>query len=216
MWTVSTIFSVLSAVFWLVNYKNIPTAWHYRFYKSLFYFFYVNKNPKAIEENVFRTRVWKSRSSFMECDLNGHKSNSTYFSDLDIARTDLMVDVFKKTFLDTKKKTGKWIYLPLGAVATVFRREIKPFAAYTIKSKIVAWDDKWLFVVSKFEMVGIPKTCAISVTKYVFKMGRKTIPPADALKDCGLWTPEAEAKARAELPKCQGLLDLDQLEDEEF
>ncbi|KAK9370859.1 hypothetical protein V1509DRAFT_614995 [Lipomyces kononenkoae] len=216
MWRLSTIFSVLSVLFWAVNAKNIPFAWHGRFYKSVLYYLWINRNPAAIEADVFRTKVWTSRSPAMECDANGHKSNSTYFSDLDIARTDLMVDVFKKMLLNTKKETGIWPYLPLGAVVSIFRREIKPYAKYSIKSKIIGWDEKWLFIVSRFELAGSPKACAISISKYVFKLGRKTIAPRDALKQCGLWSPEVEAKGYDGRKKVQGLLDLDQLEEEKF
>ncbi|KAK9333720.1 hypothetical protein V1520DRAFT_331547 [Lipomyces starkeyi] len=216
MWSLSTLFSVFSVLFWVVNAKNIPLAWHARFYRSLVYFLWINKNTPAVEADVFRTRVWTSRSPAMECDLNGHKSNSTYFSDLDIARTDLMVDVFKNMLLSTKKESGIWPYIPLGAVVSIFRREIKPFVKYNIKSKIIGWDEKWLFVVSRFELAGSTNTCAISLSKYVFKLGRRTITPQDALKQCGLWSPEVEAKGYDGRKKVQGLIDLDQLEEEEF
>ncbi|KAK9322367.1 hypothetical protein V1517DRAFT_323591 [Lipomyces orientalis] len=216
MWSLSTIFSVFSVLFWVVNSKSIPFAWHCRFYRSLIYFLWINRNTPAVEANVFRTRVWTSRSPPMECDLNGHKSNSTYFSDLDNARTDLMVDVFKKMLLGTRKESGTWPYLPLGAVVSIFRREIKPFAKYNIKSKIIGWDGKWLFVVSRFELAESAHTCAISISKYVFKLGRKTIAPQDVLKQCGLWSPEVEDKGREGRKKVQGLMDLDQLEEEEF
>ncbi|KAK9247956.1 hypothetical protein V1506DRAFT_530282 [Lipomyces tetrasporus] len=216
MWSLSTIFSVFSVLFWVVNSKSIPLAWHCRFYRSLIYFLWINRNTPAVEANVFRTRIWSSRSPPMECDLNGHKSNSTYFSDLDNARTDLMVDVFKKMLLGTRRESGTWPYLPLGAVVSIFRREIKPFAKYNIKSKIIGWDGKWLFVVSRFELADSAHTCAISISKYVFKLGRKTIAPQDALKQCGLWSAEVEAKGREGRKKVQGLMDLDQLEEEEF
>ncbi|KAK9447651.1 uncharacterized protein V1518DRAFT_428619 [Limtongia smithiae] len=215
MWSISTIFSVLTASYFLISWKNIPFAWHFRFYKSLGYYLYVHKNKLEVEADPFRTSTVQYRSPAAECDLNGHKSNSTYFSDLDIARTDLMVDVFRKMLLDTKAKEGKWPYIPLGAVASIFRREIKPYALYNIKSRILGWDEKWLFVISRFESPS-GKLHALSVTKYVFKLGRKTIAPKDALDQCGLWSPEIEKRGQEGRKKVQGFLDLDALEDEPF
>ncbi|KAK9460561.1 uncharacterized protein V1516DRAFT_696284 [Lipomyces oligophaga] len=198
MWSLSSLFTAFSVVFWVLNYKNIPLT------------------PSEEVGNVFRVRTYTTRSPAMECDLNGHKSNSTYFSDLDIARTDLMVDVFRKLILDLKKRDGRWVYIPLGAVASVFRREIKPYASYNIRSKIVGWDDKWLFVVSKFESPQTKKLHAISVTKYVFKMGRKTLPIREALERNGTWSPEIERQGREGMKWVQGIVDLDQIEEMPF
>ncbi|KAK9457981.1 hypothetical protein V1511DRAFT_508076 [Dipodascopsis uninucleata] len=215
MWSLTSIFGALNGIYWLVNLKNAPFYWHVRFYTALFYNLLFIKNPPALEADVFRSRTYTTRSPLSECDLNGHKSNSTYFSDLDIARTEVVSDVFKKWINDSRSKTGKFPYVALGAVSTIFRREIKPLVQFQIKSKVVGWDDKWLFVVSKFYTDGGKKFCAVSVAKYVCKFGRKTVPPKECLEACGLWTPEVELKGREGRKKVQGLLDLDQLEHEE-
>jgi hypothetical protein len=38
--------------------------------------------------------ITSSRSPLTECDINLHKSNSTYFSDLDISRSNLVMLLF--------------------------------------------------------------------------------------------------------------------------
>ncbi|KAK9488220.1 hypothetical protein V1527DRAFT_449610 [Lipomyces starkeyi] len=76
------------------------------------------------------------------------------------------------------------------------------------------WDEKWLFVISRFQLARSTNTGAISLSKYVFKLGRTTITPQDALKQCGLWSPEVEAKVYDGRKNMQGLMDLDQLEEE--
>lgn len=149
----------------------------------------------------------------MECDLNFHKSNSTYFSDLDIARTDLMVDVFRDMLSETKKKEGFYPYIPLGAVTCIFKRELKPYQQYKIRSKVLGWDEKWLFVLSKFEYMN-GKLAAVAVTKYVFKLKRRTIPPKDAIQMCYQWSEELEKKGREGMVKVKGLLEIEALEDE--
>ncbi|KAK7207418.1 hypothetical protein BZA70DRAFT_13518 [Myxozyma melibiosi] len=215
-WSVSTIFTAVTAVFWLLNAKNFPFAWHIRFYKSLTYFLYIHKPRPEVAGDVFRKSIYTNRSPAMECDLNGHKSNSTYFSDLDIARTDLMVEVFRKLLLDVKKNDGIWLYIPVGAVATVFKREIKPYIKYQISSRVLGWNDKWLFVLSRFEDPKTKKLYAFSLTKYVLKKGRITVPIPEALKASDLWSEEVERKGREGLKYAQGLLDLDMLEEVEI
>lgn len=124
-----------------------------------------------------------------------------------------MVSVFRKILLDVKKKEGKWLYIPVGAVATVFKREIKPYANFVIKSRIIAWDDKWLFVLSRFESPESGKLHAVSLTKYVFKLGRKTVPPVEAMEKCNLWNEDVEKKGREGMKTAQAILDLDKLEE---
>ena len=64
-----------------------------------------------------------------------------------------------------------------------FKRELKPFEKYKISSRILAWDRKWLFVISKF-VTAENKVNAIAITKYVFKVGRLTIAPEEYLRHC--------------------------------
>ena len=78
---------------------------------------------------------------------------------------------------------------PLGSVMTIFKRELKPFQRYQIRSRILGWNEKWLFVLSRFEFSDRNKTlAAIALSKYVFKFNKVTIPPEEAIKICGLDT----------------------------
>ncbi|KAK9480576.1 hypothetical protein V1514DRAFT_324836 [Lipomyces japonicus] len=215
MWSVSTILAGVTALFWLVNLKSFPTFWHFRFYNSLFKHLYFYKPSKAVASDVFHTRVYTTRSPAMECDLNLHKSNSTYFSDLDIARTDLIAGLFHKWINDVKRKENRWPYVALAGVVSLFRREIKPYSKFNIKSRVIGWDEKWIFVLSRFETPK-GKLIATCVSKYVFKLGRKTVPPKDVLDHCGMWNDEVENKGNDGRKRVQGIIDLDQLDEVDF
>lgn len=111
----------------------------------------------------------------------------------------------------------------LGGVQCVFKREIPPYKPYEIWSRVLSWDDKWLYMVSHFVEMGAfkpngyylqdnrdpqptntntppsrevseeqfrekmqKKVFASAVSRYVFKQGRKTLPPEKMLQKCGL------------------------------
>lgn len=137
-----------------------------------------------------------------ECDLNLHKSNSTYFSDLDIARTHLICHLFKHSL-----RTRRSMYVALAGVSCLFRREIKPFEKYEVVNRVLGWDKKWVWVVSHFVQLGGKleaskggekpqrKIFASALSKYVFKMGRITVKPEELLNECKLLPPRPAAAA---------------------
>lgn len=149
-------------------------------------------------------------------DYNLHKSNSTYFSDLDVSRTALVTKLYIKGcgILNKKlTKEGKGrgpLAVILGSVYTNFKREIPAYKRYEVVSKVVGWDEKWLYIVTWFLNPSVskksPKTggalsppdgkalLAMSVSKYVVKKGRWTVAPEAVLAAGGL-LPEKPADA---------------------
>lgn len=143
-----------------------------------------------------------------------HKSNSTYFSDLDISRTALVTRLYTpgwsivneeldKELLEAASKDGKVhkkkapLYIALGSVYCTFKREIKPYELYEVQTKIAAWDRKWLYIMSFFlrpeKRKGEGKTLfAVGISKYVVKKGRLTVPPERVLRASGFLPPRPE------------------------
>lgn len=112
---------------------------------------------------LFLPCISTSRSSLYECDYNLHKSNSSYFSNFDIARLNLIVqavgkgiDITRNELLKENPKDKSWFNIPLGGVAINFRREIKPLEKFEIWTRVLAWDRKWLYIVGHFVK---PGTC---------------------------------------------------------
>lgn len=153
-----------------------------------------------------------TRTPISETDYNLHKSNSTYFTDLDIARTALVsriyspgVGIVSKQLNEefkngSKRDTGRSISIVLGSVFCSFKREIKPFELYEIQSNLIAWDQKWAYIISFFlrpaSRKGGQKTLlATAVSKYVVKKGRLTIAPERLLHASGFLPARPEGQA---------------------
>jgi len=139
---------------------------------------------------IFRPIITTSVCPLFECDLNGHKSDSTYNTDLDINRLHLLATFFKSVLSPTKSNPTALgtLSIPLGGVSVIFKAEIKPYERYSISSRILTWDDKWLYIISHFTrykktIPGHSKSpvVASAISKYVFKRKRLTIPPEQVL-----------------------------------
>ncbi|KAK1993354.1 capsule polysaccharide biosynthesis protein [Colletotrichum falcatum] len=100
--------------------------------------------------------------------------------------------------------------LALGAVSCSFRREIHPGSSFDMWTRILAWDDKWFYIATHFVRKGVGSPGASSLypeqgprgaaeafeadrdlyattlSRCVFKSGRKTVSPGDMLRMAGL------------------------------
>ncbi|KAF3941713.1 hypothetical protein ABW19_dt0205523 [Dactylella cylindrospora] len=191
--TLGKLGKLLAVLAVLANLKVVPFFWHSRFWYSLYIHLLSRRRVLPNPTQLFVPIKIESRSPLYECDFNYHKSNSTYFSDLDIARTHLVAHLIKKSLRLRRQRGDKPLYVALGGVVSLFRREIKPYEKYEIWSRVLSWDDKWFWVVSHFVSAkgdpkhdGKRKIYASSLSKYVFKVERKTIPPIEVLEESGL------------------------------
>jgi len=93
----NNIFKYLLYIYLLTSYKSLPGAYFIRFYiqiiKTLILPKISNKFIKCYK-SPFQTITLKTYNSPWECDGYLHKSNSTYFEELDIIRTKLMTSIF--------------------------------------------------------------------------------------------------------------------------
>lgn len=102
--------------------------------------------------------------------------------------------------------------IALGAVSCSFRKELKPYEKYEIWTRVLSWDQKWLYLVTHFvrkdavrpraytlypgqkiKKGGSSKITkkedaivASALSKCVFKKGRLTIPPVIMMEASGL------------------------------
>ncbi|KAI0130687.1 hypothetical protein F4814DRAFT_403280 [Daldinia grandis] len=121
----------------------------------------------------------------------------------------------------------------LGGTSCTWRKEIKPYQPYELWTRLLSWDDKWVYVVTHFVKAGAFKpeeyvmqpsknkskrtsknnkstdllkaVFASSVARYVFKSGRRTIPPEQALRQCGLLVHDEADLAEIENVRTKGL-----------
>src|ERR1051326_8323636 len=75
-------------------------------------------------------RVWPN-----DLDLNGHLTNSRYFALMDAARYDMVIR--SGTWKVWKEKGG---FTVVASQPFRFRRSLKPWARYTIRTRTLGWD----------------------------------------------------------------------------
>ncbi|KAJ5655888.1 hypothetical protein N7507_007838 [Penicillium longicatenatum] len=231
---ISTVIAILAIL--LLSYKNLPWVWHFRFIRTLLTRLFIN--PVAIDqlspECLFLPAIHRTRSPVSECDYNIHKSNSTYFTDMDISRGNLSLLLFSERL--SFRPAHNSAVMILSGVQCVFHREIKPYQPFEVWSRVLSWDEKWIYIVTHFVVRGAyrPKqyflqkvnaekpfcpmkhedaamqekkrrnVFASAVSRYVFKQGRKTFPPEKMLKECGL-LPSTEAEVGSKPTEPDGI-----------
>ncbi|KAK7751177.1 hypothetical protein SLS62_006861 [Diatrype stigma] len=132
-------------------------------------------------QHIFQPLVTSSTAQLMEIDFNLHKTNSSYFADLDIARAHLVCTLFSRAIERVRGGTGAYVFAPsptpsaggkntgqqekkkekpplfglaLGAVSCSFRRELRPYQDYEMWTRLLAWDEKWLYIATHFVRAG--------------------------------------------------------------
>ncbi|KAL3429418.1 hypothetical protein BDV09DRAFT_200631 [Aspergillus tetrazonus] len=158
----------------LVNLKGAAGVWHLRLFKGPFTQYllseygrkqlssvYINKSPSAISPpadkqppKIFSYLITTHRNHPIDCDYNLHKSNSTFFADLDINRAQLLMRLFggfprwkpdttttTSDQMETETK-NRSLDVALGGVSCFFKREIKALQAFEIWSRVLSWDEK--------------------------------------------------------------------------
>ncbi|KAK2011735.1 hypothetical protein LZ32DRAFT_692352 [Colletotrichum eremochloae] len=153
---------------------------------------------------MFRYEVANSRVVPLDIDINMHKSSRTFFTDADISRTTLLTKLLSPALA----RIGP-VRLVLAAVQCNFKQPIGLWQAYRVSSRILAWDDRPLYVTTYFTKSGaltfpadpdlrkgatavlkdemVSKAVfATLVMRYVLKAGRKTVSSVAVLLDAGL------------------------------
>jgi len=175
----------------LANFKNLPGIWHVRVLRGILYQLYLQPTPQP-PKHLFSAMITKSRNTFYDCDYNLHKSNSTYFADLDVARAHTVGCLIRTGLTrlnrgdeeglpeEVRKAKGSY-YVALGAVSCFFQRQIEPLQAFEIHTRVLSWDRKWLYLVSH-----IVKKGAVKPECYVlqpWKKGKALKPGEVRVKD---------------------------------
>ncbi|KAF2716426.1 4HBT like protein [Polychaeton citri CBS 116435] len=175
----NNLFKILVFIFAFINLKNLPFIWHYRVFKGIIYQIQLNKAEQK-PKHLFSPLITSSYNSLYDSDYNFHKSNSTYFADLDVARAHTVACIVKTGLKrlnrgdeigmpnDTASAGGKY-YVALGGVSCTFHRQIEPLQRYDIYTRVLSWDRKWLYLVSH-----IVKKGAIKPGSYALQPWKKS------------------------------------------
>lgn len=128
-------------------------------------------------ESALRFRVWPT-----DLDLNLHMTNARYFSVMDLGRTDLMIRVG----LGNAILKNRWQPV-LGAANVRFRRSLRPFQRFTLVSRVLCWDDKYIFMEHRLETA--QGVAAIAVMQGAFVARGSVVTPAQVLAALGVEEP---------------------------
>ncbi|MGK9166802.1 thioesterase family protein [Inquilinus limosus] len=121
-----------------------------------------------LDESVLRFRVWPN-----DLDLNLHMNNGRYLTVMDLGRFDLML----RAGLAGTIRRRRWMPV-LGAATIRYRRSLAAFAGYRLRSRLLGWDEKWLYLEQGFEDTR-GAVAAHAVVKAAFLHRGGTVPTAE-------------------------------------
>ncbi|KAF5019414.1 hypothetical protein F66182_8586 [Fusarium sp. NRRL 66182] len=162
---------ILLLLFVLLNWKSMPLAWTYRVFYTIFYHSFLRKSPTLGPDALFKPMISTTHAPMLEIDYNFHKSNSTYFADLDVSRTHLVTYLCRASYASLANNAKNKIVLDpktdkpikgqmgimLGAVECSFKREIPAYKSFEMWSRVLSWDRKWLYIVTHYVPKGTAK-----------------------------------------------------------
>ena len=135
----------------------------------------------TILEGWFRSRIGPLDESVVrftvlphDCDLNFHLNAGRFVSFMDVARLELIA---RTRLLGPMLRRG-WRPVMGGAVVR-FRRSVLPFQRFDVRSRVVGWDEKWIYVEHIVEQDGT--FCAIGHMRTVIRSKQGNIPPSEVL-----------------------------------
>jgi acyl-CoA thioesterase FadM len=121
------------------------------------------------DEASVRLRTWP-----FDLDLNGHMNNGRYLTLMDLGRISYML----RTGMLIPLLKRRWF--PVLAAAQIrFRRSLLPFQAFELKTRLVAWDDKWCYMEQRFEVDG--HVMAIGYVQALFRSRKGNVPSTELL-----------------------------------
>lgn len=121
-----------------------------------------------------------------DCDLNFHLNAGRFVSFFDISRVELLgrMRMFRKVI-------GRGWRPMITGVVVRYRRSLLPFERFTVRSRVIGWDEKWFYFEHVIERHG--QMCAIAHARGLFRGAGTNVPPSDFLALAGIaGTPSPE------------------------
>jgi len=115
------------------------------------------------EETSLNFRVW-----ITDVDLS-IMNNAAVLTITEMGRIDLII---RTGFLKHAWKNR--LYFPLASISAQFRRPLKRFQKFQLKTQLIYWDEKWIYISHRVERDG--KTIAVALAKCTVKKRTEVIP----------------------------------------
>jgi acyl-CoA thioesterase FadM len=110
-----------------------------------------------------------------DCDLNIHLNAGRFVSFMDIARVELIA---RMRLLRPVLKRG-WRPV-VGGLVIRYRRSVLPFERFRITSRVLGWDDKWIYIEHILDRHD-GSLAAIGHSRTLFRTKTGTVPPSEIL-----------------------------------
>lgn len=120
----------------------------------------------AFEEGVLAFRVMPA-----DIDINLHMNNARYLAMMDLGRWDLILrSGFWRRVLKDKLQPV------IGGAVVRFRRPLRPFQPFVLRTRQITWDARWLYLEQDIESGG-RLACSAQV-RVAFLRANGIVPPA--------------------------------------
>ncbi|MGD8827741.1 MAG: thioesterase family protein [Gammaproteobacteria bacterium] len=124
-------------------------------------------------DSLLQFRVWPT-----DLDVSRHMNNGRYLTVMDLGRLDLMM----RTGLGRLVLRERW--MPLVATCMVrFKRSLLPFERFAVRSRLLGWDEKWLYL--EQEVVRDSQIVTHALFKTVIRRSGGHVPPAELFSRLG-------------------------------
>jgi len=128
----------------------------------------------GLDTTVVKMRVWP-----LDLDFNRHVTNGRYFTMADVGRMDYVLrSGAYKVALRHKA------FPIVGDVWGKFRRELRLFEAFEIHSRMLGWDDKWVFVEHRF--MRKERVIGVVMMRGLFRSAKGLIDPQEFIAEMNL------------------------------
>lgn len=118
-------------------------------------------------------RVWPN-----DCDINLHMNNGRYLTFMDLGRVHLVA----QAGLMREVLRRRWMPV-LAAAEITFIRSLEPFDRFELVTRIVTWDEKYVYMEQIFERDG--KRCAHAFVKGLFLSRGARVSNAEIVRAIG-------------------------------
>lgn len=120
-----------------------------------------------------------------DLDFNGHMNNGRYLTLMDLGRLHLMMRAGLMGLVLKRKLAPT-----LAAVQMRYRMQLLPWQVFELESRVLCWDEKWIYMEQRFLFAGGPKkgaVAAIGLVKGAFydREIKTTLPTSELLAAVG-------------------------------
>lgn len=127
-------------------------------------------------DGILAVSVLRFRVLPNDLDVNLHMNNGRYLTLMDLGRTDLMI----RCGLLGPILRRRWMPV-LGGATVRYRRSLGPFERFVLRTRLLCWDGKWLFIEHRVETPDGDLVCHAVVKGLFLSRGRTSVPPSEIL-----------------------------------